>query len=509
MFKSSVALVTLLAGLVHAIQFPRHRLLNDDRQVLAQSLDAKYGPFYFDQRVDHEAGSTATFRQRLWVNADWYQENGPVILYNAGEMPADERAVYVTNSSMALLARELNGAVIVMEHRSYGQSQPGPDYSTKYLKTLTTANALSDMANIILHFEIPALGRALPPPEAQWIVYGGSYSGNLAAWMRQKYPDLVFAAVASSAPVQMKRNFYEYFEPIQQYGPPECINAIEQVIKHVDHILATPFSHAKAELKDRFGVKDLTYDDDFAELLSMPLGLWQDMTPARNPFGEFCKVFENAYTLNDQIDAYAGYIKNAVVKSCRDEPLDHCLGTHDPNASQYTDLQSEVRPWMYQVCTEYAYWQTGNLPWKSTIVSRHLNVRWYERQCPLFFGKDEVPHVPAWRAHNKKYDGWHIQLNRTFWLDGEMDPWRTLSVNSDHAPSPDTSNPTAVYAVIPGGVHHWDFFVSDTVSDFIKQLHKDMVHTLRSWLKDEGQSAKETPLANHQQQPMNQHPFSV
>ncbi|KAI8072673.1 peptidase S28 [Gongronella butleri] len=239
---------------------------SDVNLVVAQSskLPAKYGPYYFDQRVDHAEAAGATFRQRVWVNSDWYKEGGPVILYNAGEMAADERAPYVTNSSMAMLARELQGVVIVMEHRSYGQSQPGASYATKYLKTLTTANALADMANIILHFKIPLLDRTLAPPEAKWIVYGGSYSGNLAAWMRQQYPDLVHAAVPSSAPVQMKYNFYEYFLPIQQYGPAKCIRAIEHVVAYVDHILFTPFAHSKDKLKARFGLQGV-HDDDFAE----------------------------------------------------------------------------------------------------------------------------------------------------------------------------------------------------------------------------------------------------
>lgn len=47
------------------------------------------------------------------------------VVYNAGETAADERSQYVTNSSMAQLAQSLEGIVIVLEHRSYGQSQPG------------------------------------------------------------------------------------------------------------------------------------------------------------------------------------------------------------------------------------------------------------------------------------------------------------------------------------------------------------------------------------------------
>ncbi|KAI9497856.1 serine carboxypeptidase S28-domain-containing protein [Zychaea mexicana] len=238
------------------------------------AVNERYGPFYFDQPVNHSDPSAGTFKHRYWVNTDWYENGGPVILYNAGEMDAISRSVYVTNSSMAQLAEQLNGIVIVMEHRCYGQSQLGTDYSVQYLRTLNTEQALEDMATIIREIKLPKL--ELPPaPETKWIVYGGSYSGNLAAWMRYRYPDIVFAAIPSSAPVQMKYNYYEYFYPIWKYGPKHCINAVEEVIRYIDHILFSPFSEPKHRLKEQFGVKDLAHDDDFADcMLHMTFSLF-------------------------------------------------------------------------------------------------------------------------------------------------------------------------------------------------------------------------------------------
>lgn len=114
--------------------------------------------------------------------------------------------------------------------------------------------------------KLPNLNVELPPaPETKYIVYGGSYSGNLAAWMRLKYPHLVFAAVPSSAPVQMSYNYYQYFDPIRKYGPKHCIQAIRSVVLFVDHILFSPFDHHKVNLKRKFGAEDLQHDDDFAE----------------------------------------------------------------------------------------------------------------------------------------------------------------------------------------------------------------------------------------------------
>ncbi|KAG0177080.1 hypothetical protein DFQ28_010910 [Apophysomyces sp. BC1034] len=383
---------------------------------------------------------------------------------------------------MALLAQKLQGVVIVMEHRCYGKSQPGEDLSVKNLKTLSTAHALEDMANIIRKVKLPI---DLPPaPQTKWIVYGGSYSGNLAAWMREKYPDIVFAAVPSSAPVQMSYNYYDYFTPIQQYGPRHCIQAVERVVRYIDHILFSPFLGPKKALKKRFGVEDLAHDDDFAELLTYPLGMWQAMSPTENPFVEkFCSGFDNAHTLEESIDAYAKYIKKAVERACADAPsINECLDSHDPRSPQYTDVKSEGRAWMWQVCTEYAYWQTAAPLWRPSIVSRRLNTRWYQRQCPLMFGEHEVPVRPLYREINREYEGWHLRLTRTFWIDGEWDPWRTLSVQSDVAPNRDGWNDDAYFVVLPESVHHWDFFVSDNVSEIIKETQQKLYEAMSRWL---------------------------
>ncbi|OAD79741.1 hypothetical protein PHYBLDRAFT_179228 [Phycomyces blakesleeanus NRRL 1555(-)] len=449
--------------------------------VKSEPIEERWGPFYFDQPIDHFDFESKTFKHRYWTNTDWYEPGGPVILYNAGEAPADERAIYVSNSSMATLARRLHGIVVVMEHRSYGESQPGLDYSVKNLRTLTTAQALEDMASMIKHLKFSSIDL---DPNTKWIVYGGSYSGNLAAWMRLKYPELVFAAVPSSAPVQMSYNFYEYFNAVQRYAPPNCTHAIRSVVRHVDLALLSPFPGPRRRIKALFGLEDLEHDDDFAEVLTFPLGLWQAMQPDINPFGEFCELFELTEP-KDHLAVYGAYIKAIIDLACDGLSVNECLDTHDPRSIMYTDLKSEARPWMWQVCTEYAYWQTAAPLWESSIVSRHLSTSWYQHQCPLMFGEHQVPPTPIWRQINEEYEGWNIRLSRTFWIDGEWDPWRTLSVQSDDAPNRSTWQDDAYFSVLPQAVHHWDFHVSETVDQSIKDTQDALYDVLNQWLEED------------------------
>lgn len=48
--------------------------------------------------------------------------------------------------------------------------------------------------------------------DTKWILFGCSYAGSLAAWMRAKYPHLVYAAVSCSGPLLAKVDFPGLYE---------------------------------------------------------------------------------------------------------------------------------------------------------------------------------------------------------------------------------------------------------------------------------------------------------
>lgn len=63
------------------------------------------------------------------------------------------------------------------------------------METLHSKQALADAA-----YFIESMKKQHPSLEkVKWIVFGGSYGGSLAAWLRLKYPSLVHGAVASGA----------------------------------------------------------------------------------------------------------------------------------------------------------------------------------------------------------------------------------------------------------------------------------------------------------------------
>jgi len=76
--------------------------------------------------------------------------------------------------------------------------------NTEDLKYLTIEQALADLATFILSVTNDNEGALRNP---KWVVFGGSYSGSLAAWLRMKYPHLIHAAVSSSSPLMAKIDY--------------------------------------------------------------------------------------------------------------------------------------------------------------------------------------------------------------------------------------------------------------------------------------------------------------
>ncbi|KAJ9533452.1 hypothetical protein QJQ45_026467 [Haematococcus lacustris] len=128
------------------------------------------------------------------------------------------------------------------QHRYYGASQPfGPDSWRQQPGYLTSQQAMADFAHL-MH----ALRNGLLPgaQDSPIIVFGGSYGGELAAWLRMKYPHLVAGAIAASAPIGAFPGV-PGFEPatfwkVVTYGASEaagaaagCVPAVRAVFRHL------------------------------------------------------------------------------------------------------------------------------------------------------------------------------------------------------------------------------------------------------------------------------------
>ena len=83
------------------------------------------------------------------------------------------------------IAQRESGAVIMIEHRFYGLSNPYPDLSVKSFEVHTVDQAIDDFDYFARHVTLPFPGGdQIGPDKAPWIFAGGSYSGALAVWVK-------------------------------------------------------------------------------------------------------------------------------------------------------------------------------------------------------------------------------------------------------------------------------------------------------------------------------------
>jgi hypothetical protein len=169
--------------------------------------------FYGEAQLDHFDGATnATWKQRYYVDeTHWCGAGCPIFLYIGGEGP---QGPVSPRLMLATLAAEHGALMVALEHRFYGASLPTRDMSTANLRFLTSEQALADLARFTAYltsFDPAALAptggdRASSPPLAlraaatssAVVGFGGSYPGNLAAWVRLKYPALFAGTVGRS-----------------------------------------------------------------------------------------------------------------------------------------------------------------------------------------------------------------------------------------------------------------------------------------------------------------------
>ena len=158
-------------------------------------LSAAIVPGTFQQNIDHfGALGGDKFNQRYWVDSEFASgADAPVLFHICGEGDASEG--YFLNDNAIAWAKELGAHVVYLEHRYYGQSLPFSDLSTDHLQYLTLGNVIEDLATF-QKWMTTSQGW-----KGKWISVGGSYSGTLSALYRQKHPELVVGALASSAPM--------------------------------------------------------------------------------------------------------------------------------------------------------------------------------------------------------------------------------------------------------------------------------------------------------------------
>ncbi|KAL3688155.1 hypothetical protein R1sor_014464 [Riccia sorocarpa] len=181
----------------------RHNSVTKVQQARSKLDDAyKWETRWYEQILDHFSSRNTTFNQKyLFADQHWAgpEKQAPIFLYCGNEGNIEW---FAENSGFIWDIAPRYGALLVFpEHRYYGGSMPYGSQEAAYkdvdsLAYLNSEQALADFVTLITD-----LKRNLSAEASPVVLFGGSYGGMLAAWMRLKYPHIAIGALSSSAPI--------------------------------------------------------------------------------------------------------------------------------------------------------------------------------------------------------------------------------------------------------------------------------------------------------------------
>jgi len=326
---------------------------------------------HFHNESRYEPHTNGTFDMRFWFDATYYKPGGPVIVLQSGETDAAGRLPYLQKGILNQLSKATHGIGVVLEHRYYGESFPTPDLSTKNMRFLTTQQALADEAYFAQNVKYPGLEKYgdLTSRTTAYIGYGGSYAGAFNAFLRVLYPNVFWGAISSSGVTKAIYDYWEYYDPVVQNAPQDCI-ATQKTFTHiVDNILiGTNENELTTQLKITFGMPNVTYNNDFANQLARGISWWQslnwDPMVSNDEFYRYCAnitdrkvqypdtealrsqastlIEHGGYAVNEtivnQFLNFVGYINLTVVAPCAQEGTtqDECFGNHNATCKHFT-----------------------------------------------------------------------------------------------------------------------------------------------------------------------------
>lgn len=415
----------------------------------------------FRQNIDHQNPSKGTFNQRYFIDESFGSKaNSPVFFYICGEWTCSPQDL---NGAIRAHAKKHHARLIALEHRYYGKSLPGKTLSTADLKYLTTDNALNDLA----HFQktISAKNKW----KGTWIAFGGSYPGSLSAYYRLKYPELVAGAIASSAPVMAKEDFFEYDAHIDAVTGQECAERMRQVTKEIEDAY---YQNPKrfAEIKALFLAQEVKHPIDFMYLVA-DIGAGAIQYGRKEPF---CKLLAQS-----PLEGYATMARQTYDALGVSAVEMTAQGIMSESPDDYKKSGAGMRQWYYQSCTEYGYWQNANPDASHATRSSLINLDYHHEICKRVFGLTDYAQTQS--INEALY--WPLMNDSTskiHFTNGSQDPWSRLSIAERNG---NAVNPKLNYTLIENKAHCDDLRApKSTDSDALIAARKTTDDLITRWL---------------------------
>jgi pimeloyl-ACP methyl ester carboxylesterase len=415
------------------------------KKPIVDSRTPKSPTYYHDSKVDNfDSINTKTYKQRYWYNEQWYKPGGPQFLMIGGEAAESSYWVDSGNVQWTIIAKEVGAIVFDLEHRFYGESQPTGDLTFESLKYLTSEQALADVKHFIM--DMNAKFNFTNP---RWITFGGSYPGALSAWARQTYPDIIYAAVASSGPVQAVVDFTGYldvvYNALNNYDP-KCSASVHNGFLKINELIKT--EDGRSSLSKSFNTCETIKGDSdtinyfYESIIGTYMGQVQYSGPTTIP--NLCQLQTSS---SDDLQGVVA-VNNMESQGCLDVSYQAYIDFMKDTSVNAEGV--EYRAWVWQTCNEFGFYQsTDSSLVTGDFTGADIPVEWYVQQCAQVYdpsmGNTTV--YANIKNTNKQYLGQKgYNGTKVVFPNGTNDPWHVLSVLS--------ATNSKTYPVIIDGTSH-------------------------------------------------------
>ena len=390
-------------------------------------------PQWFEQIRDHfNAIDGWTWSQRFWENMEHYKVGGPAFIMIGGEGEASPG--WLNYGQWYKWAEENGAAMFLLEHRYYGQSHPTLNLSTDEMTFLSSRQGLEDLGYFMtaMNDKHNLTG--------SWITFGGSYPGSMSAWMSLKFPHLVAGSVSSSGPLYAKLDYYEYLQVVADAldttGPgcnlamTEAITAIEALIE--DHEKWEDLSSMFRLCETLDGSNSMDVTSFMENIIFSVAGVVQYNGHYEEDIFSICRIMTDE-SIGDPINRLAA-VNDVMLGSDEDLCMDTSYASWVAYLSNISwNGQSDGwRQWIWQICTEFGWYQTTNQT--SGVYGHSVPLEFSEQTCRDVFGESDFSHENMEKyiaASNIEYGGYEPSVNNVVFVHGSIDPWHAMGVMED------------------------------------------------------------------------------
>lgn len=348
--------------------------------------------------------------------------------------------------------------------------------NAKSMSYLTTEQALADFAILLTDLKHNLSSKGSPV-----VLFGGSYGGMLAAWMRLKYPHIAIGALASSAPILQFEDivpFDTFYDIVSHDFKRESISCFEAIKESWDALE----THGQkrdglASLTEKFRLcRKLNNTEQLSDWLN---SAYSYLAMVDYPYPSSFLMPLPAYPIKEvcgQIDSHPN--GTSVLDRIFSGVSIYYNYTGSVKCFDLDDDPHGMSGWDWQACTEMVMPMSSSRK-NSMFPPSDFDYAAYEDQCIKNYG---VKPRPRWVT--TEFGGHDIRTvlkkfgSNIIFSNGLLDPWSGGSVLQNIS----DSIPALVTEL---GAHHIDLRAStDGDPQWLVEQREAEIKLIKGWIDD-------------------------